>query len=308
MRHLNVLPLSALRVIEAAGRAGSLTAAAAELGVTPGALSQRLRKAEEALGRPLFSRHPDGLTPTEALAEILPRLTRHMAGLDAAAGALRGSEPGVLTLSVAPVFASRWLIWRLHAFADAHPEIDLRLDPKVARIDLDAAGVDAAIRVATEPGAGVEAIHLVDQGLFPVCAPALAERIDTLDDLFRLPVIRENDALSGWQTWLAAQGRQADGLQPGPTYGDAALCLDAAMTGQGLFMGWETVAADAVARGTLAAPFPMRVASGQAFWFVTTAQSARKPAVRRFRDWLLAEMRRAQGDWDRVLGAELTGG
>jgi DNA-binding transcriptional LysR family regulator len=62
-------------------------------------------------------------------------------------------------------------------------------------------------------------------------------------------------------------------------------------------MGWETVAGDAVLRGTLAAPLPQRVDSGQAFWFVTTEASARKPAVRRFRDWLQAEMRIAQSDW-----------
>jgi len=290
MRHLNALPLSALRVIESAGRLGSLTAAAAELGVTPGALSQRLRKAEEALGRPLFHRHPEGLSPTEALAGLLPRLTQHMTGLDAAAGVLRGGEPGVLTLSVAPVFASRWLIWRLHRFAEAHPDIALRLDPVVRRVDLDAAGVDAAIRVGGDPGPGVQALALLDQRVFPVCAPALAAAIRGPRDLFAHPVIRESEALFGWDLWLGAQGLGAEGLQAGPTYRDAALCLDAAITGQGLFMAWQTIAADALARGTLAAPFALRVPTGQHFWFVTTPLSARKPAVRAFRDWLVAEM------------------
>lgn len=297
MRNLNVLPLSALRVVEAAGRLGSLSAAAGELGVTVGALSQRLRRAEEVLARPLFERHPEGLVPTEALAEVMPRLSQHMAGLDAAAGALRGGEPGVLVLSVAPVFASRWLIWRMHRFAEAHPEIAVRLEPRVARVDLDASGVDAAIRVAAAPGAGVQALRLMERRLFPVCAPAMAAEIHGVDDLYRHPVIRESAALDGWALWLAAEGRGVEGLMPGPTYGDAALCLDAAMTGQGLFMGWEAVAADAVLRGTLAAPLRRRVPSGQAFWFVTSALSARKPAVRRFRDWLVAEVAAAEADW-----------
>ncbi len=297
MRHLNALPLSALRVIEATGRLGTLTAAAQELGVTPGALSQRLRKAEEELGRPLFHRPPEGLTPTEALLEILPRLSRAMADLDAAAGALRGGEPGVLTLSVAPVFASRWLIWRMHRFAQAHPEISVRLDPKVARIDLDAAGIDAGIRVARTPGPGVQAVKLLEQRVFPVCAPALAAQIRQPGDLFAHPVIREDAALFGWDIWLGAQGLTPQGLRPGPTYGDAALCLDAAITGQGLFMAWETIAADALDRGTLAAPLPLKVPSGNAFWFVTTPLSARKPAVRRFRDWLQAEMQASAARW-----------
>ncbi|MCB1390045.1 MAG: LysR family transcriptional regulator [Rhodobacteraceae bacterium] len=297
MRHLNALPLSALRVIEAAGRLGSLTAAADELGVTVGALSQRLRKAEEALGRPLFLRHPDGLSPTEALGTVLARLSQHMSGLDAAAGVLRGGEPGVLVLSVAPVFASRWLIWRMHRFAEAHPDIAVRLEPRVARVDLDAAGVDAAIRVGAEVGPGVQALRLMGRRLFPVCAPALAADIRGVDDLLRHPVIRENEALFGWDLWLAAEGRGTADLRPGPTYGDAALCLDAAMTGQGLYMGWEAVAGDAVLRGTLAAPIRRRVDSGQSFWFVTTPASSRKPAVRLFRDWLVAEATAAEAGW-----------
>ena len=71
MRNLNTIPLSALRTIETIGRTGSLGAAASELGVTPGALSQRLTKAEAALGRPLFLRQPEGLQPTEACREMV---------------------------------------------------------------------------------------------------------------------------------------------------------------------------------------------------------------------------------------------
>jgi DNA-binding transcriptional LysR family regulator len=297
MRNLNALPLSALRVIEAAGRLGTLTAAATELGVTPGALSQRLRKAEEALGRPLFARHPEGLAPTEALAEVLPRLTHHMAGLDDAAGALAGRAGNILTLSVAPLFASRWLIWRLHRFTEAHPEIALRLDPVSRTVDLDAAGVDAGIRVGPGPGTGVEAVKLLDQQVFPVCARAIAERLTTPRDLFRHPVIRETDALAGWAEWLATEGLTPEGLQPGPTYRDGAMCLDAAMMGQGLFMAWETLAADAVARGTLVAPFARRVPTGVAYWFVTTRLGARKSAVRRFRAWLTAEIDASRAEW-----------
>lgn len=297
MRHLNALPLSALRVIEAAARLGSLAAAAEEMGVTTGALSQRLRKAEEALGRPLFLRRPDGLIPTDGLAALMPRLTHHMAGLDAATGALLGREGNVLTLSVAPLLASRWLIWRLHRFTDAHPDIALRLDPVSRMVDLDAAGVDAGLRVARNPGAGVDALKLLDQRVFPVCSAALAAEIHDATDLFHHPVIRESDALAGWKEWLGAQGLSCQGLRPGPTYRDGAICLDAAMMGQGVFMAWEALAADAVVRGTVVAPLPQRVPTGLAYWFVTTRLSARKPAVRVFRDWLVGEMDASRATW-----------
>lgn len=297
MRNLNLVPLSGLRVIEAVGRLGSLSRAAAEMGVTPGALSQRLRKAEEALGRPLFLRHPEGLVAGPALLEVLPQLTRHLAGLDAAAGLLREGGANGLTLSVAPLFASRWLIWRLHDFTEANPGIALRLDPSMEIGDLEAEGIDAAIRVAEHPGDGVEAVKLLDQRVFPVCSMAQAAALKQPRDLLDLPVIRETEALHGWADWLAAAGLEGAALRPGPTYRDGALCLDAAATGQGVFMAWETLAGDAVRLGTVAAPFALRARTRLSYWFVTTPASARKPAVRRFGAWLAEAVARSRADW-----------
>ena len=80
-------------------------------------------------------------------------------------------------------------------------------------------------------------------------------------------------------------------LGDGPVYSDGALGLDAAIAGQGVFMAWETLAADALARGCVVEPFPGRIATGIAYWFVTAEGVRLPPHVRRFRDWLKAELK-----------------
>jgi DNA-binding transcriptional LysR family regulator len=79
-------------------------------------------------------------------------------------------------------------------------------------------------------------------------------------------------------------------LREGPVFSDASLCLDAAIAGQGVFLGWETLASDAIAFGRLVAPFPDRYATGIAYWFVTGLQHRLSPAAQAFRAWLKEEL------------------
>jgi LysR family transcriptional regulator, glycine cleavage system transcriptional activator len=290
MRNLNSIPLSALRTVEAIARTGTLVRAAAELGVTAGALSQRLAKAETALGRHLFVRTSSGLKPTEICTAILPRLSRAISDLTAVVADISAVENTVLTVSVASIFASRWLIWRIRKFTEQNPTIRVRVEPRVEVLDLDRSEVDVGIRVGEGPAIGAGAIMLLEQKVFPVCSPDIAQHIKTPADLLQLPVIRENERLYGWDAWLSEHGLSVSALQPGPTYGDASLCLDAAMTGQGLFMAWETLACDALERGHIASPFRQRSKTGTAYWFATSRFSAQKTRVRKFRAWLQDEL------------------
>jgi LysR family transcriptional regulator, glycine cleavage system transcriptional activator len=290
MRNLNAIPLPALRVVEAIARTGTLARAAVELGVTAGALSQRLAKAEAALGQPLFIRTPSGLKPNETCAAVAPQLTRAMTDLSVVVSKIRSPVEAILSVSVAPIFASRWLIWRIRKFNELNPTISVRIEPTVELVDLDRSEMDVGIRVGRNPEIGVGATRLLDQRVFPVCSPELASRIRTPRDLLDLTIIRENERLYGWDTWLSDHGLSVADLQAGPTYGDASLCLDAAMTGQGVFMAWETLACDALERGQISAPFSQRSLTGATYWFATSQFSAQKSSVRKFRSWLQEEL------------------
>ncbi|WP_299745742.1 LysR substrate-binding domain-containing protein [uncultured Tateyamaria sp.] len=298
MQNLNAIPLSALRAIEAIARTGTLGRAADELGVTAGALSQRLTKAEAALGQALFIREASGLKPTAICVQVAPRLTRAMEDISSVVSQIRVPEDDTLTISVAPIFASRWLIWRIKRFNQKNPSISLRVLPTAEVVDLDHSEVDIGIRVGEDSSIGSEAVKLLDQRVFPVCSPDLALHLHTLDDLRNIPIIRENELLYGWKSWLSDQDLDVPDLQPGPTYADASLCLDAAMTGQGVFMAWETLACDALERGYISSPFARRSRTGATYWFATSQHAARKSSVRKFRKWLEAELDCSVNYWN----------
>lgn len=297
MHNLNSIPLSALRAIEAIARTGTLASAAEELGVTAGALSQRLTKAEAALGRPLFMRTPSGLKPNQICEEVAPRLTRAISALSGVVSDIRTVNNTVLTVSVAPIFASRWLIWRIQRFNEQNPAISVRLLPTNEVVDLDGSEVDAGIRVSADPAMGMGAIKLLDQRVFPICSSETAQRIKNPTDLMKMPVIRENEKLYGWDAWLLEHGIPTSALKAGPTYADASLCLDAVMTGQGIFMAWETLACDALERGQIVSPFSQRSLTGATYWFATSGASSRKSSVKLFESWLQQELECSVKHW-----------
>ncbi len=290
MRNLNRFHLNGLRALEAAGRLGNLRAAAEELGVTIGAVSQQILKAEEQFGRSLFERHPKGLKPTAFGQDVLRYLSSGFAEISAGLALAERRREGVLTVSVAPVFASKWLVWRLQHFREQHPDIRIRIDADVSLVDPGSSDVDVCIRVGRGGWSNVKAEKLIDQLVFPVCSPAMAEGLHDPRDLAAVPIIREPTPMFGWNAWLAPNGLEVSILGDGPVFSDASLCVDAAVAGQGVFLGWETLACDAIAMGRLAAPFPDRYGTGISYWFVTSRSAPSTRAVGAFRDWLKSEL------------------
>jgi len=296
MRNLNRIHLSGLRAVEAVGRLGGLAGAADELGVTPGAISQQVQRTEEALGRALFSREGKRLRLTPLGAEICARLTAGMAELSRAVALAEERTQGGLTVSVAPIFASKWLVWKLDGFRRTDPDVRVRIDADVGLVDPNMADVDACVRVGKGNYPGVKAEWMLDQEVFPVCHPRLAETLKTPADLARVPIIRDQYAMFSWDVWLKPNGLDESILGDGPVYSDGALGLDAAIAGQGVFLAWEPLASHALASGQAVAPFPDRYPTGYAYWFVTGETARGNPHVARFREWLKAELTGSVGD------------
>src|SRR5918993_2708140 len=191
MRNLNRFHLNGLRALEEAGRLGNLRAAAEELGVTIGAVSQQILKAEEQFGRPLFERHPKGLKATAFGQDVLRYLSAGFAEISTGVALAERRREGVLTVSVAPVFASKWLVWRLQRFREQHPDIRIRIDADVALVDPGSSDVDVCIRVGRGGWPNVNAEKLLDQLVFPVCSPAMGESLRHPRDLATVPIVRE---------------------------------------------------------------------------------------------------------------------
>lgn len=283
------IPLNAVRAIEIVARRGALAPAAEELGVTPGAVSQHLRRAEERLGLELFERTPQGLKPTAALRQILPQLTSGFTALADAVASLKPGNEKVLTLTVGSVFASRWLIWRIAKFNKLFPEIEVRLVVTGTMIDLSHSDIDVGIRFGRGKWPGVMAELVGGSSYGPVAAPELAARLKTPADLAKVPVINDTSSMLPWDDWFAAVGTAPPPLS-GPTLDDPALAFDAAISGQGVLMTVHMMSADAVSDGRLVRPFDVTVESELGYWLIV-AEGRREPRkVRLFREWLRAEV------------------
>ncbi|MDP3898548.1 MAG: LysR substrate-binding domain-containing protein [Mesorhizobium sp.] len=282
--------MNGLKAVESVGRLGSLQRAADELGVSPGAVSQHLIRAERQLGRPVFARTPRGLVATQFGARLLARLSAGFGEIDAALALAEDDRDRALTVSVAPVLASKWLVPRLARFRAAHPDIRIRIDATVELADLDSSDIDLALRVGRGAWPGVRLKKLLRQEIFPVCAPTLAGQLRHPADVTNAPIVLDAGSPGSWDAWLAPFGLAESDLRPADSFTDAALCLDAAIAGQGVMLAWQTLAADALAAGLLVAPFPAAVDTGNAYYAVTSMARPDSPRVKSFVAWVEAEM------------------
>lgn len=304
--HRPLPPLNALRAFEAAARHLSLTKAASELHVTPGALSHQIRGLEDALGLDLFQRLPRALALTDAGRKLYPGLQEGFARIRQAVDALdEKANERVLVVSTPPGFTAKWLAPRLYRFLTRYPDIDTRISSSLALATFDDDGIDVAIRNLPrdrpeDPGLIRE--HLVDLVFVPACSPKLLERVGPITapaDLARVPLIHD-DMLAGrplnptWTDWLSAAGVPVGpsgvDLTRGLRLNSADHAMDAAEEGAGMLLALLVLAHDDLRSGRLVAPFPLTVDSGRAFYFVCPRTHRRRRNVEAFHDWIRAEI------------------
>lgn len=287
---LNAFHLNGLRAVETVARTGSLQKAAAELGVSASAVSQQIGRTEKQLGKPVFTRTPAGLVLTEFGKQFTARLSTGFGELSRAVALAREEQLCTLVISVAPAFASRWLVPRISRFFALHPEILLRIDASARLADLDRSDIDLAIRMGDGSWPNVHADLLLDQEIFPVCAPSIARQLGSIDDLAKVAVLTDTGSMIAWDRWFDAAGVAPVTPKRGAAFTDPMLCLDAAIAGQGVMLAWQLLAADALADGRLMAPFGVTAASGLGYYLATPASVRDSRKVAAFRKWVKEEI------------------
>jgi len=298
-------PLTALRAFEAAARHGNFARAAAELGVTAGAISQHIKGLEARLGLVLFRRLARGVKLTEAGRAYLPGIAE---GFDRLARAtLQVHDSGLagrLIITVLPSFAAGWLVRRLPEFRARHPDIDLVIRSERQTVDLHRDDADLGIRYGLGDFPNLEATHLMREEIFPVCAPSLLNAdppLRSASDLARHDLLHDAGALGNepwirWQPWLDQWGLDEFGLsdaakRPGVHFTDSVQLYQAALLGQGVALGRSVLIGDELAAGRLVRPFAVARSSSYAYYAVTTRAARANPRVAAFIAWVMAEMR-----------------
>lgn len=287
-------PLNALRAFEAAARHLSFTAAASELNVTQAAISHQIKALEERLGLKLFRRAGRGLLLTDAAQAYLAEIG---GAFDRIAGATRRlhqhDAAGVLSATVLPSFAAKWLLPRLGRFRAGHPEIDLRISSSTETVDLMREDFDIALRAGSGDYPGMRADAILSESFFPVCSPALLAGPLPLREPadLRHHTLLHDEPRDLWQLWLKTVGIADIDATRGPGFSDSGMVIWAAIEGQGIAIAKGTLAADDLKAGRLVRPFGQSMPADFSYWLICPEASAERPKIVAFRDWLLAEAR-----------------
>ena len=295
-------PLNALRAFESAGRHLSFTKAAADLNVTPAAISHQVKALEELLEVPLFRRLTRALRLTDAGQAALPTLSQGFDKLAQGVEQMRAHcESGVLTISVSPSFGAMWLVPRLEHFRSRHPDIEIRIDGTDRRVDLARDDADVALRYGPGGYKGVQVDCLFSQVNTPVCSPALLSGEHPLgqpDDLRHHTLLHVDwkDAEASWRMWLLAAGLHDIDPTRGPHFTMENMAVQAALDGHGVALIGDMLVADDLAAGRLVRPFDPSLSTPLTFsyYLLYAKDSAEQPKVAAFRDWLLEEARAAR--------------
>lgn len=307
-------PLNALKAFESAARHLSLKRAAQELSVTPAAVSHQVKALEEYVGVPLFRRLNRGLELTPAARAALPKLSEGFASLAQAASTMRPQpDSGQLTVSVAPSFAARWLMPRLHRFFAAHPEIDVRVTARMRLVSQGGQGSaveratienwleesDVAILYGHGDYPGFRVDKLLALTVTPICSPQLLQGGHPLRkprDLRHHMLLHDDtgqryDGKPFWDVWTKAAGVADIDTARGANFSHAVLALEAALDGLGVVATFPVLAEAELASGRLVLPFELRVPLASAYYLVCNEPAVSRPTVAAFRAWLLGEAR-----------------
>jgi len=306
---LGPLPLNALIAFEAAARHLSFAKAAAELNVTPAAISQQIRSLEEQLGVRLFHRRTRGLALTSAAESGLPALQEGFEKLTSGVGQLRGeTRQNALNVWAAPSFAAKWLVPRLQRFAAAHPEITICITASGDLMDrsgdpsaLPASAfrehdIDVAIRFGKGRYPGCRVEKLMSAAAVPLCSPALLRDgphpLKRPDDLRFHTLLHDDTPYEGrpdWASWLAAAGVHDIDSNRGIHFNHVSLALEAAADSQGVVLSIGQLASNDLASGRLVIPFETRVPLDYAYHVISLDDSPNVANVDAFRAWVAAE-------------------
>jgi LysR family transcriptional regulator, glycine cleavage system transcriptional activator len=256
-------PLNAMRAFEAAARLEGFVAAAEELSVTPGAVSQHIKTMETWAGAPLFQRNAQGVALTSAGLALLPGFVRAFDALGDAARAVRDIRPvSEVHIATLPSIAQLWLPRRLSRMRTEDPTLKFSVTALESRPNLSRELFDLSLFFA-DPTQAPNKVLLEHDRIFPVCAPALADKIRTPDGLNEVPLLQDQTWQDDWAIWAKSCGVHLANPLSGPRYSLYSLALEEAKSGAGVLMGHKSLVEDQVMAGELVQLFDMDCVTGK---------------------------------------------
>jgi LysR family glycine cleavage system transcriptional activator len=273
---------------------GSFSRSAQALFVTQAAVSRAVQRLEARLNCPLFTRTPEGVAPTEKGLAFQSLVEAHVVGLENATALFSkgntttGKTRHKLRLSVIPTLGTRWLMPRLPQFQAANPEIALELrqfhhDENFTRDDVDV-WIDVK-RAKAWPRAHKHT-YLLGKDIAPICTPAIALRLERVEDLLNETLLHHTNFPDNWAVWLHGAGLPKVQPELGPGFDLGNNLIVAAAVGMGVAVIHPFIVARELASGELVMPFKLTVSTGRGYHVCYRNAKAGNPVVEVFVEWL----------------------
>lgn len=290
-----LLPLSALRAFEVAGRHESFQKAADELGVTTSAISRQVAELERIVGGKLFTRNIRKVELTEEGSRLRWSLT---SALEEMTDALhetrvrlqeRSSPLPVLSVHVSPTFATRILISHLPQFESAHPDVSVNLTVAEEHAGYVRSDYDILVDYSPVLPADPSAV-LFQEDALPVCAPEYigGEEMGAslaLEDLLKGRLLSTTEDSWDWKLWAAFHKLQ---WPPSPRlmrFATDDLAIQAALAGTGIALVERRFITRELAEQRLV-PVGRKAAVPLGYYCIRGALHADGLASQAFEEWL----------------------
>jgi LysR family glycine cleavage system transcriptional activator len=286
------LPLRAIAVFDVVARCCSLTKAAAELYVTPSAVSQQIHALELHLGTTLLKKAGRGVVLTEAGERYFEMIAEDVQRITEATQRIRGFRSrAALTVRTTPTLGSKWLLPRLQRFLDANPDVELRLNATTEPTDFSREDVDVEIRHGEGQWPGVFVEGLAEETYMPVCAPSYAQA-NSMEavELQQHRLIHSVKAQLQWAQWFTSAGVTPSAEWSRLLFDRSHMAIDAATDGLGVALESNLMMWRELRHGSLVCPVrnpPRFTLTTQ--WVVCPFDHLRKAKVQLFLEWLRQE-------------------
>jgi len=308
-------PLNSLRVLESAARNLSFSKAADELFVTKAAVSHQIKALEEYLGFQLFERKNRSIELTEAAELALPKLREGFNNLAEAVKLMQQhTQHDSVNVCMAPSFAAKWLVPKLHKFSGTHPDIDMKIigDDTLISNRVDSGNldewfrgddIDVVIRFGSGDYPGFVVDKLFDVSAVPLCSPNLLTRkenpLKTPDDLRHYTLLHDDTGYTGrpsWKKWLEMAGVKGIDAKRGLHFNHVSLVLGGAIDEQGIGLSMEPLAQYDIDAGRLCIPFDLKMPLESAYYIIRRERDVKNESVEAFVSWILAEANSSDTD------------
>ncbi len=284
-----------LFVFESAARLGSFTHAADELGMQQPSVSASIKQLEASLQVRLFDRGHRKVSLTNAGLRFYADVSQSLRGIESSAEAVHSmGRSDYVTLSSSSAFSYYWMMPKLHALRELHPEIDLRLQSSASEPDLDVENISIAVRLGDGSWQDCIAEKIADEVIYPVASPIVmqsARNLRSIPNLLHERLIHLEEPVRmrpTWKEWFTFHGIPDTTISEGMRLNDYALVLQAAQTGEGFAFGWDHIVRDLIDRQLLAAREDWAWSTGRGIYLVWSKTKPLSENASKVRDWILS--------------------